>query len=103
MKMFAVLAAALMLWAGPAFAADKPLLPAPAKKPARVPYDWSGAYAGGNVSPNQANSKWIDDTPAGSSSASRSTAPGFGVHAGYNYQFNSGLVFGSESSLSRSP
>ena len=103
MKMFTFLITALMLSAGPAFAADKPLLPAPAKKPARVPYDWSGAYAGANVSPNQANSKWNDDTPAGSSSASRSTAPGFGVHAGYNYQFNSGLVFGSESSLSRSP
>ena len=103
MKMFTFLITALMLSAGPAFAADKPLLPAPAKMPARVPYDWSGAYAGGNVGPNQANSKWNDDTPVGSSSASRSTAPGFGVHAGYNYQFNSGLVFGSESSLSRSP
>lgn len=105
-KILACTAGALVLCAGSALASDKlapkdnkfappPLEP---KKEAAGPHDWTGFYVGGHGGLSQGKSKWSADGASRSDSGMGST---FGAHAGYNYQFNRGIVFGGESDVSR--
>lgn len=104
MKTLAIATGALLLFAGSAFAdgfalkenkfAPPPLDP----KKASGPYDWTGFYAGGHAGLSQGRSKLSTD---GASRSSSDLGSSFGAHAGYNYQFNRGVVFGGESDVSR--
>ena len=102
MMRVACLFAALLCLAGmPAHAADKPLLPAPEKKAAAGPHDWSGFYAGVHGGYARSDSQWSNG-PSSSATPSFGAGGGtFGAHAGYNYQLGSGVVLGTESDLSR--
>ncbi|MBP0581059.1 hypothetical protein J8I29_17165 [Labrys sp. LIt4] len=104
MKIPAIAAGALLLLTGTALAdgfapRENKFAPPPldAKK-APGPHDWTGFYVGGHGGLSQGRSKWSTDGASRSSSDLGST---FGAHAGYNYQFNRGVVFGGETDVSR--
>ncbi|WP_448952451.1 hypothetical protein [Labrys neptuniae] len=106
MKTFAIAAGALLLLTGSALAGDafapssNKFAPPPLdvrNAPAK-PHDWTGFYVGGHAGLSQNRSKWSTEGASGSSSDLGSR---FGAHAGYNYQFNRGIVLGGEGDVSR--
>ncbi|MGN8113875.1 hypothetical protein [Labrys sp. 22185] len=104
MKIPAIAAGALLLLTSAAFAdglapkTNKFAPPPLDSKKASGPHDWTGFYVGGHAGLSQGQSKWSTDGASRSSSDLGST---FGAHAGYNYQFNRGVVFGGETDVSR--
>ena len=95
-------ASLLVAMAAPLHAADKPLLPAPEKKAAAVPHDWTGFYAGVDAGYARSDARWSNGSADAASRSFNSGTPTVGAHAGYNYQFGSGVVLGTESDLSHS-
>lgn len=104
MKTFAIATSALLLLTGTVLAdglapKENKFAPPPLdSKKATGPHDWTGFYVGGHAGLSQGRSKWSTDSASRSSSDLGST---FGAHAGYNYQFNRGVVFGGETDVSR--
>jgi outer membrane immunogenic protein len=84
--------------AAPAFAAE----PAPAPPPV---FTWTGLYIGGQAGYawGRDNIAWsgvsIDDDPAGGAFSLTPQGVIGGAHIGFNYQYNSWLVFGVEGSV----
>ncbi|MFK8250589.1 outer membrane protein [Ancylobacter terrae] len=92
------IAAAGLMFAAPAFAADIAPAPYPTKAPPAIiaapSYDWSGFYIGGN-----AGYAWGDSSnPTGYASLSPDGWLG-GGQIGVNYQFGNNVVIGAEADL----
>jgi outer membrane immunogenic protein len=97
MKRVAFAAAVIVFARSAALAAD---LPPPAGRPDYIPppipvYNWSGFYLGGNVGVGWQNGSFSD--PFGNTfNATNSATFLGGGQAGVNYEFNSGVVVGTE-------
>ena len=107
MKKIALAAAAILLSAGAASAADlaaRPYTKAPV--PMAAVYNWTGFYVGGHVGGSWVNEEWINTVSTaafadlGPGQGFRHRVSGFtgGGHIGYNWQA-SNFVFGLEGSL----
>ena len=108
MKKIALAAAATLMFAGAASAADLPARTYTKAPPPMVAvYNWTGFYVGGHIGGTWTNEEWVNtanttafgDLAPGQGFGQRETGFIGGGHIGYNWQA-SNFVFGLEGSLS---
>ena len=106
MKKIALAAAATLMFAGAASAADMPARAYKAPPPVVAVYNWTGFYVGGHIGGTWTNQEWVNtanttffgDLGPGQGFRQRETGFIGGGHVGYNWQA-SNFVFGLEGSL----
>ena len=95
------IAAAVLVVAQPAFAAD---LAVKAPPPAAVAVNWTGLYFGGEISGLYTSARHMQPLTPGLSATSIGSVdprPAYGLYGGFNYQFTSWAVLGVEYNYTR--
>jgi outer membrane immunogenic protein len=102
MKKLLAAAAVLALSAGSAYAADLALKPAEPVAPLVMPYSWTGFYAGIDAGYQWSSARWENTAIDNRQFNLDPNGALVGLHAGYNYQLENGVVLGAEADIAYS-
>src|SRR4051794_36778353 len=94
-RIFAGLSLSLLVFDGPAAAADMPF-----KAPIQNVFDWTGFYVGAHAGFSRGFSRTVLSDPLPAATGNTFDGMVGGVQAGYNYKLTSGLLLGIEADFS---